>query len=150
METGAQIGERLTALKAASGYSWDRIARMVYDHLGEYAPTAETIRAWGRGEVKSGRIDPVVVTALADVLGCSVADISTAAAATMGRLNSLLKRVDIDLSDTHGARETGPLSSGSDGIGWLRGMGLMDYPEDVTLAPVISRSLREELAVACR
>lgn len=109
-ETGADIGARITAQKKRSGLSWDRINKGVYDRLGAYTPHSETIRAWGRGDVNPEKIDPLVVTALADVFQCTVADISTSAAARVRALEAIRNRVDIDLTggsdDTSGQGTT--------------------------------------------
>lgn len=97
-ETGTEVGERLTRLQEDSGLSWKRVARLVQNSLGLYAPSDETLRTWAGGKVNPERMDPVVVTAIADVFGCTVADISTTAARVLRRLEHLRGRVDIDLT----------------------------------------------------
>ena len=107
-ETGADIGANITREKERSGLSWDRMSKRVYDELGAYAPTSETLRAWGRGEVNPDKVDPIVIAALAGVFKCTVAEISTTAARRLRALEALRNRVEIDLRDpsTKGMRDS--------------------------------------------
>lgn len=98
-ESGEDIGRRISEYVSQLGLSFPRLGRLVYERIGAYAPNDETLRAWGKGTANPEKIDPIVVAAMADVFGCSVADLSVIAAQTLRRVNDLLDRTALAEDD---------------------------------------------------
>jgi hypothetical protein len=98
-ESGEDIGRRITEHVTRLGLSFPRLGRLVYERIGAYTPNDETLRTWAKGKANPEKIDPLVITAMADVFGCTVADISVIAAQTLNRVNGLLARTALAADD---------------------------------------------------
>jgi hypothetical protein len=88
----AEMAERLAARRAASGLSFNRVAQMVYDRLGAFAPTLETVRTYHDPKRIPEQVNPVLVAALADVYDCSLIDLSETVNEDAKTYADLLKR----------------------------------------------------------
>lgn len=84
-DTAETLGQRLEALRVKNGEpSFAKLSQRLYLTLGEYTPTAETLRRLHRGDPRTAspeRVDLVLLCALVDHYGAKVRDVSEIAAA---------------------------------------------------------------------
>lgn len=76
----------------AGAPSYRALARTLYDMLGEYAPTDESLRRMHVGRVSPTKVDVVILGAIAEVYGCKVEDFSKLAAGRAKSARDLLRR----------------------------------------------------------
>lgn len=89
METSAEVGQRLEARREMAGSpAFTKIERFVVGEMGaELAPTAETIRAYHRGDGPDpGAMNLELMHALAAFYGCDVTDLSIVVGDRLARL----------------------------------------------------------------
>jgi transcriptional regulator with XRE-family HTH domain len=106
------FGERLRQAREASHHRLDDVAVMVREALG-YGPSRETIRRWEKGLESEGRVDPVVLAAMAEIYGVTLESLSPAAERNATTILRLLRR--------HVDHDPPP----DDDLGWI-GMGEAD------------------------
>ncbi|MEM9611138.1 MAG: hypothetical protein AAGA99_27270 [Actinomycetota bacterium] len=68
------IGRRLAAVHEGSGLTYRDVERSMWDKLGAYTPTSETLRQYTKADGKF-KVDPVVLAALCQVYGVKLSDI---------------------------------------------------------------------------
>lgn len=87
------LGAKLEGRRAKAGQpSYRALARQLYDMLGVYAPTDESIRRLHIGRIPPDKVDPLVLAALCDIYGCTIKDVSRLAAERSKTASDLLKR----------------------------------------------------------
>lgn len=95
-ETAATLGKRLEARRIAAGEpSFKKLSQRLYNVLGEYTPTDETIRRLHRGDPRTAtpdRVDLVLLAAICDQYGCTIRDVSEVAVDRLRMLSDLVVR----------------------------------------------------------
>lgn len=87
------LGERLELRRVRAGRpSYRSLSRTLYDMLGSYAPTDESIRRLHTGKVTPEAVDLVILAALCEVYECAISDVSQVAAKRSRTASDLLKR----------------------------------------------------------
>jgi hypothetical protein len=77
METAEEFATALEAARDEAGaLSYKKVERALWDRLGAYAPTDETLRRYHRGRVEPEAADPLVVLVLAEVYDKPVRELS--------------------------------------------------------------------------
>jgi hypothetical protein len=93
MDNAQRLGERMERRRQRAGSpSYRSLARTLYDMLGVYAPTDESLRRLHVGRVSPEKADVVILAAIAEVYGCKVADFSASAADRAKAARDLLRR----------------------------------------------------------
>lgn len=97
-----ETSQRLKDLRKQHQYSYNTLRDLVYDLLGPYTPTMETLRQMHQTKDSKAakRPDPLVMVALAHVYGVSLSDLSPVTADELKRLRDLLRRVSLWDADT--------------------------------------------------
>lgn len=94
------IAEMLRAERSAQDISFNRLGQMVYDRLGAFAPTVETIRVYHDPERIPDQVNPVVLSALFDIYEAKVIDLDGPMGEDLKRVADLMKRQTGWLSPT--------------------------------------------------
>lgn len=92
MKTHAELAQGLDAQRKATGLSFNRLGQLAYELLGAYCPTTETLRTYHDPERIPERVDLVVVSALAEIYGVKVRDLSASTFEDVKRVSDLLRR----------------------------------------------------------
>jgi hypothetical protein len=87
-----QLAASLAAAKQEAGMSYKEVFQGVYDRLGTYTPSIETIRAYHLPERISDHPDLVVISAIADVYGTPVRRLAPELDGLVNKARDLLMR----------------------------------------------------------
>ena len=86
------VAVALAAAHAAAGAPpFASVRDAVKEYLGAYTPTEQTIRSW-HGPDSPKKLDPLVLTALADVYGVELASLDPTMERQLPRIKELISR----------------------------------------------------------
>lgn len=93
MDEPQTIGEWLIEAREAdpNPVSFRKLALMLYDRTGGYAPSDETLRRWHRPDA-DGNVDLVHLGFLAEIYGRRISDLPPRAAQALGALRDSVAR----------------------------------------------------------
>lgn len=90
MKKNAELARKLSARRAETGLSFNRVTQLAYERLGAFCPTLETIRTYHDPERVPDQANPVLVAALAAIYDCQVIDLSESVDEDVKRVRDLL------------------------------------------------------------